>query len=227
MRPYPPAIQSLIEIFRRFPGVGPKSAERFVFHLLRGSGAEIDALVTRLQELRMRIDRCAVCGTFAERSPCATCTDPRRDRGIVCVVAEPGDLAAVERTGEFRGCYHILGGLLAPIEGIGPEQLRIGELIERVRTPQPAVQEIILALDPTIEGETTVNYLAAALAGSAVRVTRLARGLPVGGDLEYADPVTLSDALSGRRELPPARISVPTALMPKAQASRTGEAPPF
>lgn len=219
-----------MDLFRRFPGVGPKSAERFVFHLLRDTGTEIDALIARLQELRTHIDRCATCGTFAERSPCATCTDPRRDRGTICVVAEPGDLAAVERTGEFRGCYHILGGLLAPIEGIGPEQLRIAELLERARAPQPAVREIILALDPTIEGETTVNYIAAALAGGSVRVTRIARGLPVGGDLEYADPITLSDALSGRRELPYAPLAHAAHLQSTMRASPTtptGQAPPF
>ncbi|MDO8621859.1 MAG: recombination mediator RecR [bacterium] len=196
---YPAPIHDLIEQFRRFPGVGPKSAERFVFHLLRNGTDGLDALVQGLGHLRNRIDRCTTCGMFAEATTCAICANPRRNRELLCVVAEPADLIAVERTGEFKGVYHILGGLLAPIEGIGPEQLRIAELAERV---QSTVQEVIFAFDPTIEGETTVNYLARQLAGSGVRLTRIARGLPVGGDLEYADPITLGDSFTGRRDLP-------------------------
>ncbi|MDP3770980.1 MAG: recombination mediator RecR [bacterium] len=217
---YPAPIHDLIEQFRRFPGVGPKSAERFVFHLLRNGTDGLDALVQGLGHLRNRIDRCTMCGMFAEATTCAICANPRRSHDLLCVVAEPADLIAVERTGEFKGVYHILGGLLAPIEGIGPEQLRIPELVERVRgektknfspshregeregVGQQGIAEVIFAFDPTIEGETTVNYLARQLAGSGVRLTRIARGLPVGGDLEYADPITLGDSFTGRRELP-------------------------
>lgn len=208
MASYPAPIQELIDQFRRFPGVGPKSAERFVFHLLRSGTDGLDALVQGLAHLRNRIDRCTMCGMFAESTTCAICANPRRNHELLCVVAEPADLLAVERTGEFKGVYHILGGLLAPIEGIGPEQLRIPELITRIQGDgqgsgvRGQMSEIIFAFDPTIEGETTVNYLARQLAGCGVRLTRIARGLPVGGDLEYADPITLSDSLTGRRELP-------------------------
>ncbi len=196
---YPDSIEHLIEQFRRFPGVGPKSAERFVFQLLRGGAEQVNALIQGLGHLRDHIDRCTMCGTFAETTTCGICADRRRDHALVCVVAEPSDLLAVERTGEFKGVYHILGGLLAPIEGVGPEQLRISELLDRVRTN--TITEVIFAFDPTIEGETTVNYIVRALAGNTTRLTRIARGIPVGGDLEYADPVTLGDAITGRRDL--------------------------
>lgn len=201
---YPQPIEDLIAAFRKLPGVGPKSAERFAFHLLRSGAGEIDALIERLTASRDRIDRCTTCGTFAEGTTCAICADPRRDQTILCVVAEAPDLLAIERTHEFRGVYHLLGGLLAPIEGIGPEHLRIRELVERMepqRHDAAVMREVILAFDPTIEGETTLNYLARLLAPTGIRITRIARGLPVGGDLEYADPVTLGDALSGRREV--------------------------
>ncbi|MDO8462697.1 MAG: recombination mediator RecR [bacterium] len=204
---YPPAIEHLIAHFRRFPGVGPKTAERFVFHLLRLDTRAIDQLLVALRELRSRVDRCATCGTFAEQSPCTICGDPRRNHALLCVVAEPGDLLAVERTNEFTGVYHILGGLLAPIEGIGPEQLRIAELIARVSQQssignlQSKITEVIFAFDPTIEGETTINYLVQQLSPTGVTMSRVARGLPVGGDIEYADPTTLSDALTWRRKL--------------------------
>lgn len=200
---YPPSIETLIEQFRRFPGVGPKSAERFVFHLLRIGAPGMDALTDAVRTLRDRVDRCGECGTFAEETPCAICGDGRRDRTLLCVVAEPGDLLAVERTHEYKGLYHILGGLLAPIEGVGPEQLRIAQLHARVADPRrvPRIAEVIFAFDPTIEGETTLNELARVLAPTGVAMSRIARGLPVGGDLEYADPITLSDALTGRRKL--------------------------
>ncbi|MDO8425312.1 MAG: recombination mediator RecR [bacterium] len=204
---YPPSIEQLMTQFRQFPGVGPKTAERFVFHLLRLGAPGMDALCDAIRRLRDAVDRCGVCGTFAEATPCATCADPRRDHTSICVVAEPGDLLAMERTNEYRGVYHVLGGLLAPIEGIGPEQLRIPALVARVSEQstindrQSAIREVIFAFDPTIEGETTINYLVPLLAPTGVVLSRLARGLPVGGDLEYADPVTLSDALTGRRKL--------------------------
>ncbi|MBI4142347.1 recombination protein RecR [Candidatus Uhrbacteria bacterium] len=217
MASYPEPIASLIERLRRLPGVGPKTAERFVFHLLRMPPEEITALIASLAHVRDGIDRCAACGTFAERSPCGICGDRRRDHTTLCVVAEPADIIAVERTGEFHGVYHILGGLLAPIEGIGPEQLRIRELVERMSgqqgraaAGQQGIQEIIFAFDPTIEGETTLNYLVRLLAPTGIRMTRIARGLPVGGDLEYADPITLADAFSGRRELTTNRIAIPS-----------------
>lgn len=196
---YPEPIEKLIEQLRRLPGVGPKTAERYVFHLLRRPPEETSALIQQLAHVRDAIGSCATCGTFTETTPCAICKNPRRDHAMLCVVAEASDIIAVERTGEFRGVYHVLGGLLAPIEGIGPEQLRIKELVERVRD---SITEIIFAFDPTIEGETTVNYLARLLTPTGIRCTRLARGLPVGGDLEYADPITLGDALTGRRDLP-------------------------
>lgn len=215
MNGYPSVIQSLIDRFRRLPGVGPKSAERFALHLLRNPREEIDIFIEQLAAIRDRIGRCGECGMVTDSARCGICADPRRDQSVVCVVAEMPDLLAIERTHEFRGLYHILDGLLAPIEGVGPERLRIGELIQRIgqqssgAAGQQGVQEVIFAFDPTIEGETTMNYLARELASANVRLTRLARGLPVGGDLEYADPITLSDALSGRREITN-QVRVPT-----------------
>lgn len=206
---YPEPIEKLIEQLRRLPGVGPKTAERYVFHLLRRPPEETTALIQQLAHVRDAIGSCATCGTFTEITPCAICNNPRRDHAMLCVVAEASDIIAVERTGEFRGVYHVLGGLLAPIEGIGPEQLRIHDLVKRVQPEARShkleaddIREIIFAFDPTIEGETTVNYLARILASTGIRCTRLARGLPVGGDLEYADPITLGDAFTGRRDLP-------------------------
>ncbi|MBI4434469.1 recombination protein RecR [Candidatus Uhrbacteria bacterium] len=221
MNGYPSVIQNLIDRFRRLPGVGPKSAERYALYLLRQPHEEVTALIEQLAVVRDRIGRCEDCGMLRDGTRCGICGDARRDRTVLCVVAEMPDLLAIERTGEFHGLYHILDGLLAPIEGVGPEQLRIRELVERVREgsknknfspsrregeregegQQPSVSEIIFAFDPTIEGETTMNYLAQQLGDSDIRLTRIARGLPVGGDLEYADPVTLSDALSGRRTI--------------------------
>jgi recombination protein RecR len=203
---YPPPIENLIDEFRRFPGIGPKSAERFVFHLLRGGARRIDALNAAMTALRDRIDRCVECGMVSEQERCRICANPRRDRTLLCVVAEPTDLLAVDRSGAFQGIYHVLDGLLAPIEGIGPEELRITELVARIRKSTELessfrIQEVVLAFDPTIEGETTVNYLAEMLSQDDILVTRLARGLPVGGDLEYTDPVTLAGAMSGRRAL--------------------------
>lgn len=217
MATYPQAIQQLIDHFRALPGVGPKTAERFVFHLLRTPPARVQELTRALTELHRAIGRCTVCGTFAESSPCRTCADPRRDRSLLCVVADPPDILAIERTDAFRGVYHVLDGLLAPIEGIGPAQLRIADLLARVSDGGNPIREIVLAFDPTIEGETTVHYLVRALAGRSLRLTRLARGLPVGGDLEYADPITLSDAMSGRREI----------LQPAIPAATAADAPPF
>ena len=221
MNGYPLVIKDLIDRFRRLPGVGPKSAERYALYLLRQSQEEVTALIEQLAVVRDRISRCGDCGMLRDGTRCGICGDARRDRTVLCVVAEMPDLLAIERTGEFHGLYHILDGLLAPIEGVGPEQLRIRELVERVcggrenknfspstavegeregeGLGQPHMMEVIFAFDPTIEGETTVSYLAQQLAGAGIRLTRIARGLPVGGDLEYADPVTLSDALSGRR----------------------------
>lgn len=205
---YPAPIQSLIDHFRRLPGVGPKTAERFVFHLLRTPPASVQEFARTLTQLHQSIGRCLVCGTFAESSPCRICADPRRDRSVLCVVADPPDILAIERSDAFRGVYHVLDGLLAPIDGVGPAQLRIAELLARIPEDRTDIREIVFAFDPTIEGETTVHYLVRALAGRTVRLTRLARGLPVGGDLEYADPITVSDAMSGRREV--ARPTIPS-----------------
>lgn len=229
---YPQPIQDLIERFRQLPGVGPKTAERYAVHYFRTSADEAAALARTLLQLRDRVQRCTPCGMFAEREVCVICADPRRDRGLLAIVAEAADLLAVERTGGFRGVYHILGGLLAPIEGIGPEQLRINELVERVQqrdTPTSErpehTREIIFALDPTIEGETTLNYLVRLLTPIGIPMSRIARGLPVGGDLEYADPVTLTDALNGRRPLTIASRS--PEVNQRARTSTGDIAPPF
>jgi recombination protein RecR len=198
MARYPASIERLVREFKRFPGVGEKTAERFAFHLLR-LGPEGRAL---LAEALLRLDRdvrtCGRCRSVSEADPCRTCADPARRDSELCVVADQQGLAAVERTGAFRGRYFILGGLLSPIEGITPERLGAEALDARVRE---GVEELVLAVNPTIEGEATMSWLARRYAGVVPRITRLARGLPRGADLEYADDVTLADALTGRRDI--------------------------
>ncbi len=194
---YEGAVQDLIDELGRLPGVGPKSAQRIAFHLLQADEADVERLVHSLTEVKARVRFCELCFNIAEGQRCRVCLDPRRDVHAICVVEEPKDVVAIERTREFRGRYHVLGGAISPLEGIGPEQLRIRELMGRLA--DGTVTEVILATDPNIEGDATAAYLSRNLAVMDLRVTRLASGLPVGGDLEYADEVTLGRAFAGRR----------------------------
>ena len=196
---YEGVVQDLIDELGRLPGVGPKSAQRIAFHLLQAEEADVRRLVAALTEVKQRVRFCTTCGNVAEDQQCRVCRDPRRDTGILCVVEEPKDVVAIERTREFRGRYHVLGGAISPIEGVGPDDLRVKELMTRLA--DGVVTEIILATDPNLEGEATATYLARMLKPLGLRVTRLASGLPVGGDLEYADEVTLGRAFEGRRLL--------------------------
>ena len=196
---YEGVVQDLIDELGRLPGVGPKSAQRIAFHLLQADPLDVRRLADVLVEVKAKVRFCSVCGNVAEEDTCRICRDPRRDLSLICVVEEPKDVVAIERTREFRGRYHVLGGAISPIEGIGPEQLRIKELMARLA--DGSVTEVILATDPNLEGEATATYLTRFLAGMGLRVTRLASGLPVGGDLEYADEVTLGRAFEGRRSV--------------------------
>ena len=196
---YEGPVQRLIDELGRLPGIGPKSAQRIAFHILRIAPEDARRLAGSIVEAKEKISWCRRCFNLAEGELCQFCLDERRDRTVLCVVEEPRDIVAIERTHEFRGSYHVLQGTISPIEGIGPEQLRIRELLARVRDDD--VVEVILATNPNTDGEVTAMYLARALADSEVRVTRIASGLPVGGDLEYADEVTLGRALAGRRAL--------------------------
>ncbi|MEH3077909.1 MAG: recombination mediator RecR [Quadrisphaera sp.] len=196
---YEGAVQDLIDELGRLPGVGPKSAQRLAFHLLAADEDEVARLVSALTEVKRRVRFCSVCGNVAQEEQCRICLDPRRDTTVLCVVEEPKDVVAIERTREFRGRYHVLGGAISPIEGVGPDDLRVRELLTRLASGE--VTEVILATDPNLEGEATATYLARMLKPMGLRVTRLASGLPVGGDLEYADEVTLGRAFEGRRLL--------------------------
>jgi len=196
---YDGPVQSLIDELGRLPGIGPKSAQRIAFHLLKVDAEDARRLARSITEAKERVSWCRRCFNFAEGELCTFCRDERRDAHVVCVVEEPRDIVAIERTGEFKGRYHVLQGAISPIEGIGPEQLRIKELLGRVS--EQGITEIILATNPNIEGEATAMYLARTLKPLDLRVTRIASGLPVGGDLEYADEVTLGRALEGRREV--------------------------
>lgn len=195
----PGPVTRLIEAFAQLPGIGPKSASRLTFYLLRRPAEQAETLADALRDLKQKIVFCSVCYNITEASPCAVCSDQGRDRSIVCVVEEPLDVVAIDRTGEYRGLYHVLHGAISPVDGIGPDELRVNELLARIRANP--VQEVLLATNPNLEGEATAMYLARLLQPLGVRVTRLARGLPVGGDLEYADAVTLGRALEGRREM--------------------------
>jgi recombination protein RecR len=196
---YEGVVQDLIDEFGRLPGVGPKSAQRIAFHLLAAEPADVRRLAQVLLEVKEKVRFCSICGNVAEEEQCRICRDPRRDLSVICVVEEPKDVVAVEKTREFHGRYHVLGGAISPIEGIGPDDLRIRELM--VRLADGVVTELILATDPNLEGEATATYLARLVKPMGLRVTRLASGLPVGGDLEYADEVTLGRAFEGRRQL--------------------------
>ncbi|BCW57342.1 MULTISPECIES: recombination mediator RecR [Micrococcaceae] len=194
---YEGAVQELIDELGRLPGVGPKSAQRLAFHILEADPEDMKRLVTAITTVKERVKFCSVCFNVTEQETCNICRDPRRDPSVICVVEESKDVLAVERTRSFRGRYHVLGGAINPIAGIGPEQLRIRELLTRLN--DGAIQEIIIATDPNLEGEATATYLARMLKSIGIAVTRLASGLPVGGDLEYADEVTLGRAFEGRR----------------------------
>ncbi len=194
---YEGPVQDLIDELGRLPGVGPKSAQRIAFHVLSADPVDIKRLVSALNEVKEKVRFCSICGNVSEEEQCKICRDPRRDLASICVVEEPKDVVAIERTREFRGRYHVLGGAISPIEGVGPDDLRIRELMTRLA--DGSVTELILATDPNLEGEATATYLARLVKGMDLRVTRLASGLPVGGDLEYADEVTLGRAFEGRR----------------------------
>jgi recombination protein RecR len=196
---YEGAVQDLIDELGRLPGIGPKSAQRLAFHLLAADSHDVRRLVDAINEVKEKVRFCQICGNVAQEEQCRICRDPRRDPTVLCVVEEPKDVVAIERTREFLGRYHILGGAISPIEGIGPDDLRIRELMQRLVDGE--VTELILATDPNLEGEATATYLARLLKPMGLRVTRLASGLPVGGDLEYADEVTLGRAFEGRRLL--------------------------
>ncbi|KGN38047.1 recombination mediator RecR [Knoellia subterranea] len=196
---YEGAVQDLIDELGRLPGVGPKSAQRIAFHLLQSDAVDVQRLVDSLVQVKAKVRFCATCFNVAEAEQCRICADPRRDATSICVVEEPKDVVAIERTREFRGRYHVLGGAISPIDGVGPDDLHFRELMTRLASGE--VTEIIIATDPNLEGEATASYLARFLKGMDLKVTRLASGLPVGGDLEYADEVTLGRAFEGRRLL--------------------------
>ena len=196
---YEGVVQDLIDELGRLPGVGPKSAQRIAFHLLAADPADVRRLVLALTEVKDKVRFCTVCGNVAEEEQCRICRDPRRDPTVLCVVEEPKDVVAIEKTREFRGRYHVLGGAISPMDGVGPDDLRTRELMARLS--DGTVTEVILATDPNLEGEATATYLARLLGPMGLRITRIASGLPVGGDLEYADEITLGRAFEGRRLL--------------------------
>jgi recombination protein RecR len=195
------AFEALVREFSRLPGIGPRTAQRLVHHLLKGPPGDLKRLAQALEDVAERVRPCARCGAFTEMEVCQVCRDPARDGALLCVVEGASEVHALEATGRFRGRFHVLGGRLSPLDGIGPEQLRVSDLLNRVREGQEGIQEVILATSPSVEGEATAVYLEEALRPFAVRVTRLARGLPVGSDLEYVDGSTLAEALAGRREV--------------------------
>lgn len=196
---YEGAVQDLIDELGRLPGIGPKSAQRIAFHLLQADAADVQRLSTVLVQVKERVTFCDTCGNVAQDSTCRMCADPRRDDTAICVVEEPKDVVAIERTREFRGRYHVLGGAINPMEGVGPDELRIRELMRRLASG--VVTEVIIATNPNLEGEATAAYLSRALKDMGLRISRLASGLPVGGDLDYADEVTLGRAFEGRTVL--------------------------
>jgi recombination protein RecR len=194
------AIEDLVAELAKLPGIGRKTAQRLTFHLLKEPKAVALRLAAAIHRVMDDVQACGSCGNLSDTDPCAICADPRRDAALLCVVEEPGDLTAIERAGQFRGRYHVLGGRLSPLEGVGPESLQIDRLVARVSNGA-GVREVIVATNPSMEGEVTATYLQQVLRASGVKVTRIARGLPVGGDLEYADGVTIAQALAARREM--------------------------
>lgn len=195
----PRALNSLIEELCRLPGIGEKTAQRLAFFILRTPKVRAERLAQAIVEVKEKIIFCSVCGSITETDPCPLCTDPSRDRSLICIVEDPSDVLHIERTGAYKGLYHVLMGALSPLDGIGPEQLRIDALVKRVEAG--GVRELICATNPNMEGEATVLYLAKLMKPRGIRLTRLAHGLPVGGQLEYADEITLSRSLEGRRDL--------------------------
>jgi len=194
------AIDDLVTELPRLPGIGSKTAQRLAFHLLKEPAEAAERLAQAIRRVRSQVTACGACGNLADEDPCAICRDPRRDATLLCVVEEAKDVAAIERAGRYRGRYHVLGGRVSPLDGVGPEALRVGPLVERVGNGS-GVREVIVATNPSMEGEVTATYLQQVLRPTGVRVTRIARGLPVGGDLEYADGVTIAHALAARREM--------------------------
>lgn len=201
MEEFAAPVARLIDELAKLPGVGRKTAQRLAFHLLESKEQAVYDLAKALVDAKKKIGFCSVCFNLTETDPCRICADPKRDRSVICVVESPRDVAAMERTREYRGLYHVLHGAISPMEGIGPEEIRIRELLTRLRAEEEAVEEIILATNPTIEGEATAMYLSRLLKPAGIRMTRIAHGIPVGGDLEYADVVTLAKAMEGRRPL--------------------------
>ncbi|MBU1146653.1 recombination mediator RecR [Patescibacteria group bacterium] len=199
----PEPLKNLVDHFSRLPGVGPKTALRFVFYLLKQPKNEVEKFAAILGAIKNQMATCGICQNFSEKNPCAICGDSRRDHGTICVVAEYQDLPVIENTGIHNGTYHVLGGVLDPLHGITPDQLKIKALVGRIQNANGKIKEIILALNPDLEGETTMLYLTKLIKsfGKNIKITRLARGLPMGSDLEYADEVTVSDALKGRKEI--------------------------
>ena len=194
------AIEDLVTELAKLPGIGSKTAQRLAFHLLKQPADAAERLAQAIRRVRAQVMACGACGNLSDEDPCAICRDPRRDPTLLCVVEEAKDVAAIERAGRYRGHYHVLGGRVSPLDGVGPEALRIGPLVDRVRNGA-GVREVIVATNPSMEGEVTATYLQQVLRPTGVRVTRIARGLPVGGDLEYADGVTIAQALAARREM--------------------------
>jgi len=198
MRDYAAPLETLIEEFKKLPGIGSKSAQRLAFHIIRTSRNEAEKLAQAILQLKETIHYCSICNNITDVDPCRYCTDPSRDRSMICVLEEPHNLISIEKTREYHGLYHVLLGVLSPLQGIGPDQLKIKGLMDRVKTGE--VKEIILATNPNVEGEATALYLSKLIKPLEIRVTRIAMGVPVGGDLDYADDVTVSKALEGRRD---------------------------
>ncbi|UNC90657.1 recombination mediator RecR [Candidatus Contubernalis alkaliaceticus] len=196
---YAEPMAKLIEAFKRLPGIGPKTAQRLAYFIIKLPLAEVEFISRALLEAKQKITCCSCCGTLTEKQPCIICEDIRRSREIICVVQEPRDVLAIEKMGEYQGLYHVLQGAISPVDGVGPEDLKIKELLARVKNHR--VKEIILATNPNVEGEATAVYISRVVKPLGIHVTRIAHGLPVGGDLEYADEVTLARALEGRREI--------------------------
>jgi recombination protein RecR len=196
---YSPPIARLIEELEKLPGIGHKTAQRLAFHILNLPAEKSEALANAIKEAKLKTRYCSICSNITETDPCSICGSAKRDHGIICVVEDPKDVVAMERIREFNGVYHVLHGVISPMEGIGPEDIRIKELLQRIRDGN--TREVIMATDPDVEGEATAMYISRLLKPIGIRITRIAHGIPVGGDLEYADEVTLAKALEGRREL--------------------------
>ena len=199
MPEYAKPVARLIDALRHLPGIGAKSAQRIAFHILKADRAEADEISAAIQELKDKIGLCDICNNVTETNPCSYCSDPSRDPKQLCIVEEPGNVVPIERTGHYRGLYHVLHGALSPLQGIGPEQLRIANLVERIKSG--TVEEVIVATNPTVDGESTAAYLARLLKPQGVKVTRIAMGVPVGSDLEYVDQVTIAKSMEGRKEI--------------------------